>query len=157
MKALTLQQPYATLIANGSKRIETRKWHPRENPGVIAIASSKKPLTGPQLVRCDTEPFQAALAGAEAPAGVILAVARCHYFVRTEDVPAADLAREGDFGDYRPGRWAWYFEGVVELSEPVPVPPPPKKGKKEFRLGLWTLPDKLLRGPLAAAVTDAIS
>ena len=32
MPALTLMQPWATLIARGAKRIETRKWHPARTP-----------------------------------------------------------------------------------------------------------------------------
>lgn len=156
MKALTLQQPYATLIALGAKRIETRRWHPLENPGIIAIASSKKPLTRAQEARCCQPPFVDVLGTKPGqrqplPIGHIVALARCHRFERTEDVSAADLAREGDFGDYRTGRWAWHFDSVVALDVPVPVPESPK-GKKDFRLSLWNLPDTLVQGPLAPAL-----
>lgn len=151
MKALTLQQPYATLIALGAKRIETRRWHPLENPGIIAIASSKKPMTAAQRGRLHAPPFSSALTTTDLPAGMIVALARCHRFERTEDVSAVDLEREGDFGDYRTGRWAWHFDSVVALDDPVPVPAP-AKGKKDFRLSLWNLPDSLVQGPLAPAL-----
>lgn len=40
MKALTITQPYATLVAIGAKRIETRDWNTRHR-GPLAIHSSK--------------------------------------------------------------------------------------------------------------------
>ena len=43
MKALTIRQPWASLICCGAKDIENRKWQPKENPGRLLIhASSKK-------------------------------------------------------------------------------------------------------------------
>lgn len=44
MKALTVTEPWATLIAIGAKRIETRSW-PTDYRGPVAIHASKK-LTG---------------------------------------------------------------------------------------------------------------
>jgi hypothetical protein len=42
MKAISLKQPYATWVANGSKTIETRKWT-TEYRGRLLIVSSKNP------------------------------------------------------------------------------------------------------------------
>lgn len=43
MKALSIQQPWASLICTGIKDIENRSWKPKENPGrILIVASSKK-------------------------------------------------------------------------------------------------------------------
>ena len=43
MKAITIHQPWASLIACGEKQIETRRW-PTKYRGPIAIHAGKKPL-----------------------------------------------------------------------------------------------------------------
>lgn len=143
MKALTLQQPWATLIAIGMKEIETRNWHPKENPGRIVICSSKKPLTGPAHERLlASQPFAECLAGHETPRSAMLATATLSGFERTEMLHIPEMPwPEVAFGDYRPGRWAWFLEDVVALPEPVPLSDPPRRPgqKKQFRLGLWEL------------------
>lgn len=45
-KALSLQQPFANLVASGKKTIETRKWGTSYR-GDIVICSSKKPAVHP--------------------------------------------------------------------------------------------------------------
>ena len=42
MKAISLHQPWPSMIANGSKTIETRFW-PTSHRGDLLIASTKKP------------------------------------------------------------------------------------------------------------------
>lgn len=42
MKALTLHQPYATLIAAGLKRFETRTWAPPDGLHQVAIHAAKR-------------------------------------------------------------------------------------------------------------------
>jgi len=46
MKAITLRQPWANLIAEGKKTIETRKWR-TEYRGDLVICSSKSPKIEP--------------------------------------------------------------------------------------------------------------
>lgn len=46
MKALSVQQPWANLIASGEKTIETRKWK-TEYRGDLLIVSSRKPHIEP--------------------------------------------------------------------------------------------------------------
>lgn len=153
MKALTLQQPWATLIANGSKHIETRNWHPKHHPGTIAIASSKKPLAAAGRRLCEREPFRTALDGQDLPAGSFVAIAHLHHCQRTETVDLDKLANkhEGAFGDFSEGRWAWFLGPVIPLVEPVPIPNDPAD-RKIFKLGLWKVPDEWVTGELAAAV-----
>lgn len=155
MKALTLSQPWATLIAAGAKKIETRGWHPKQHPGTIIIASSKKPLSVPQQRMVAAEPFRSALDGHAIPVGSFVAVARLHHCARTETVQLDRLANEdeGAFGDFTPGRWAWFLDPVRPLAEPMRVPVDPD-GRKIFKLGLWDVPDQWITGHLAAALED---
>jgi hypothetical protein len=59
MKALTLTQPYATLVAVGAKLIETRGWKTSYR-GPLAIHAAKG-FPGWAREMCQTEPFLSAL------------------------------------------------------------------------------------------------
>lgn len=59
MKALSLTQPWATLIAIGAKRIETRSW-PTRHRGVVAIHAAKG-FPDDARLDCWDEPFKSAL------------------------------------------------------------------------------------------------
>jgi hypothetical protein len=64
MKALTLTQPYVTLVAIGAKRIETRSWPTRyRGPLAIHAATSLRPIGGVAGLRrfVRQEPFYAVL------------------------------------------------------------------------------------------------
>ena len=152
MRCLTLSQPWATLITIGAKRVETRRWHPHENPGVIVIASSKKPMSAAHRRLLDFEPFSSALNGTETPVGCLLAVARLRICRRTEEIVEELSEHERAFGDYSPRRWAWEFDVVEQLDEPVPIPSAKPGEKKTFRLGLWDVPKTLITPELTEAV-----
>lgn len=134
MKALTLTQPWATLVAIGAKRIETRSWRTNYT-GPVAIHAARNKRDG--LLTMHDEPFRSVLDGVgiregrDLPCGVVLATVRLIGCRRTEDV-ASQLAATNElaFGDYSPGRWAWFFDlGSLDvLDEPIPA-----KGA----LGLW--------------------
>lgn len=143
---LSLTQPWATLMAMGIKRIETRSWSSNSRGYVAIHASTRFPTDCREL--CEEEPFTAALHGAswrDLPRGAIIAVANLH------DVARIKLRRDGvvcvermaippdetelAFGNYEPGRWAWRLTNVRALREPIPC-----KGA----LGLWPVPDAVL-------------
>jgi len=160
MKGLTLTQPWATLVAIGAKRIETRSWHTSYR-GPLAIHAAKGyPDRG---LRFD-EPFFMALwrAGIRPdmpiPTGAIVAVCTLLDCVPTHnpavavepgkpwftgarrgvgqhyyEVPPTD-SNEYAFGDYTPGRYAWLLADVCALPEPIPC-----KGA----LSLWEPDTKL--------------
>lgn len=133
MKVLTLTQPWATLVAIGAKRIETRSWHTNYR-GPLAIHAAKiypKDCLG----LCANEPFASALhtadlLGVYLPTGVIVAVCELIAMIPTDaaqidyDLTDTELA----FGDYSPGRWAWILNNIIRLIKPIPA-----KGS----LGLW--------------------
>lgn len=145
MKALTLTQPWATLVAIGAKRIETRSWLTVYR-GPLAIHAAKG---FPKWAREFTEePPVSVLFGMhyEYPRGEVLATCRlvaCKRIV-TRDHLLADAGsssayvgngemlpptgQELSFGDYTHGRYAWIFEDIKPLPRPIPA-----KGA----LGLW--------------------
>src|SRR5262245_40552891 len=86
MKALTLTQPWATLVAIGAKRIETRSWNTNYR-GPLAIHAAKGPDKTGVVV---TIPFWSTLKGAginplELPHGFVVATCELvHVFPMTE-------------------------------------------------------------------------
>jgi hypothetical protein len=146
MKALTLTQPWATLVAIGAKRIETRSWGTSYR-GPLAIHAAKGFPKWAQET-CLEDQFWKALNGKrpmvlaykpKLPCGVVLATCRlidCRSTVYKvpngvavfEKYPKLETDQELEFGDYAPGRWAWVLEDVKPLPEPIPA-----KGS----LGLW--------------------
>src|SRR5688500_9822529 len=90
IRALTLHQPYATLVAVGAKTIETRSWSTNYR-GRIAIHAAKglAGMTAAEFVRlCSSEPFRSELGteGELLARGVVLATADLFDVRRTEDV-----------------------------------------------------------------------
>jgi hypothetical protein len=131
VKALTLTQPWATLVAIGAKQIETRSWSTRYR-GPLAIHAAKGfPRAAHDL--CYTEPFITALELAKIGPGVLprgLVVATCQLtnVVRVEPGRLYATERERAFGDYTIGRYAWLLDEVEPLPEPMPA---------RGALGLW--------------------
>lgn len=133
MKGLTLTQPWATLVALGAKRFETRSWSTGyRGPLAIHAAKGLGPVGGKDgLWRITgTEPFQSALAGAgPLPLGLIVAVVDLVDVLPTEEALARYVIAgtdEESFGDYSNGRFAWKLTNV----RPVRVP-------YRGALGLW--------------------
>lgn len=142
MRCLTLTQPWATLVAIGAKRIETRSW-PTNYRGPLAIHAGAGPssIGWPQLNHiCNhTEPFRSVLQlGGRHPAevlpiGAVVAVCR---LVSVHRITAAGVegfrpqppADEIAFGDYSAGRFAWLLADVWRLPEPI---------RARGALGLW--------------------
>jgi activating signal cointegrator 1 len=128
VKALSLTQPYATLVAAGAKQIETRAWTTPYR-GALAIHAAKR--YGRRQAALLAEPdFAAALAPlgvrtmADLPKGAVVALVRLAGCVRIGPdrlgVPPVTTA-EYAFGDYTTGRWMWILEDPLLLPEPVPA------------------------------------
>jgi hypothetical protein len=136
MKALTVTQPWVTLIAVGAKHVETRSWTTGHR-GLLAIhAAHRFPTWAREL--CQTDPFrlvldQAGITGPEAlPCGMVLATCRLAAVRPTSrPLPATwPVGRhEVAFGDYRFGRYAWLLTDVTPLTRPVLA---------RGALGLWS-------------------
>ena len=134
MKALTIQQPYASLIADGEKWVENRGWYTTYR-GPLAIHAGKgtRYLNARELV---AYPTSAVIAIANLVACVdlkIIRVNRAHWYV------VALLKRQGisvrDFltHEHTEGPFCLILQDVRKLVMPVPA-----VGKQ----GLWEWVEK---------------
>lgn len=119
MRALTIRQPWASFVASGVKRYETRGWS-TDWRGVLAVHAGKH-----------RNPWVAA----ELPHGCVIAVAR---LVEVHPVEALDVDEfEAALGDFSPGRYAW------ELADVRPITPVRARGMQG--LWVWTPPANVAR------------
>jgi hypothetical protein len=127
VKALSLWQPWASLVALGAKRVETRDWPPPVwmEGQRIAIHAAK---TTDHLHLCGLEPFSRHVARVdELPLGAIVATVR---LVRCSGITeqTAELLQQCNpeeflFGNYdlsEGQRYAWVLDEVERLEPPVP-------------------------------------
>jgi hypothetical protein len=162
MKALTIKQPWATLIATGAKRVETRSWSSRYR-GLLAVhAGAGFPKLG-QRASLDSA-FAIEIANDPLPLGAVIATCRLVSCIPTRglqqnrviamdpETRCADFVmtdEERNFGDYAEGRWAWLLADVKPLPVPIPA---------RGRLGLWNweLPTEAEAAESADAGFDCI-
>ena len=159
MKAITLIQPWATLVAIGEKKIETRSWT-TDYRGPLAIHAAKG-MPAAARDAASSEPIYSVLRKAQyttrielkthklfyeeqrwLPSGMIVATCELVKCIPIDSIPGTWTYREWgsirippdepelSFGDYRPGRYAWIFRDVQMLEIPISA-----KGA----LGLWNL------------------
>jgi ASCH domain. len=154
VRAITLTQPYATLIAIGAKHIETRSWATSYR-GPLAIHAGKglSPVGGRaglyDLAFSDPDGyFYPALHQTnvfcidDLPRGAIVATCDLVDCVPTTYVKTVKVlhyerqklqwlwtVEEKAFGDYADGRWAWLLANITPLAEPIPA---------RGALSLWT-------------------
>src|SRR5262249_16726504 len=141
MKALSLWQPWASLMAIGAKKIETRSWS-TDYRGLIAIHAAQK-WNGDLRDQCLAQPFCDRLFGdghfensAKLPRGGFVAVGklrRCLSTTRDANFIPSKQSDEFWFGDYSEGRCMWVFDEIWKLSSPVYA-----IGQR----GLWTLDER---------------
>jgi hypothetical protein len=144
MKAITILQPYASLIAVGAKRFETRSWATAYR-GPIAIHAGKKPYFQESAIVCS--PFAnetnriLGFRWNRLPYGAVIATAdlvecwECigpdvagNLMIRHKAKPGRQESdwenryledNEILFGDFSKGRYAWELDNVQPLTEPV--------------------------------------
>lgn len=127
MKAITLWQPWASLMAEGTKRNETRSWSTKYRGDIVICSAKRKAVT---YIDDDV-----ARRMADMPMGVALCV------VELFDVIPSDQCVKGSFdsgkisfenkmivnqaewaaGDYSLGRHIWVTRNLRLLRPPVPV------------------------------------
>ncbi|OLN21413.1 2-oxoglutarate dehydrogenase E1 [Domibacillus antri] len=149
MKAITIKQPWATLIALGEKRFETRSWQTKYR-GQIAIHAGKSI----DKEACEDTWIKSTLAEhgirsyKDLPTGAVLAIAEiqdCHKVVTNFCNQIAITTGPGisgleiKFGDYTEGRFAWELDNIKTLPSPVDA-----KGK--LSLWEWDHADEAKRG-----------
>lgn len=150
MKALSLTQPWATLVAIGAKKIETRSWSSPYR-GILAIHASKgfpgwakeyvwEPVFLKYLRQNKAGHDDVHQVVRELPLGKIVALAKLDRCLPTNrngslfnlhDIQPERGTDEYAFGDYSAGRYMWLLKDIIALPEPVPC-----KGA----LSLWDVP-----------------
>jgi hypothetical protein len=133
MRALSLWQPFASLMAVGAKRIETRGYATAVR-GEVAIHAAKHWDDTCQSTLI-SEACQQALGVIEGrghvaffkqhlPFGCVVAVLNLDRCITTTGVLAWVVHpltnQERSFGNYESGRYAWLTSGVRRLAQPVP-------------------------------------
>jgi hypothetical protein len=128
MRAITLHQPWATLVACGHKRVETRSW-PTSYRGQIAIHAAKVIPPYAQEILDDDEHIafcleESGIKPKDLPLGKIVA----HGLLTNCLLMTADLVdrceierpKEFDLGDWSVGRYAWILSDVQRIWPPIP-------------------------------------
>ncbi len=125
-RVITLQEPWASLVAEGIKTIETRSW-PCYQYGSIFIHASKALI--PQTDERRTE--LSTLLSGSLHYGEIIAECELSNCILIDDSYAKRIEKENPLcfrcGDFTPGRYAWV------LSNIRPIKPIPIRGKQ----GIW--------------------
>lgn len=122
MKAITICQPYAELIARGDKRIENRTWPTMyRGPLLIHAGKSRQWLTddGPDLD--PRENYGVPLA--EMQFGAVVATARLANCVKVDAIHSGkynDIYPWAQNHEHAEGPWCWVLEQVVRLPQPIP-------------------------------------
>lgn len=126
MKALSLWQPWATLVALGEKKVETRCWDTKYR-GLLAIHSTQ---TIPRWLGESRKSQQfhdlmmqclAKHNVQELVKGSVLCIVELKDVI-TVDTVRNDLSpQEILFGNYEDGRYAWFFELVEKFDKPIPA------------------------------------
>lgn len=152
MKCISLWQPWASAIAVGAKRIETRSW-PTAYRGPLLIHASK--TQAPAAIFHEVCQFAGMRSNSGEscclPLGAIIAVAElvdCRQIsqynspsytgpllIRGGCMALKPDARELALGDYNPGRYGWVLANVRALPTPIPY---------RGRQGLFDVPASVL-------------
>lgn len=159
LSALTVLQPWASLIRIGAKRFETRGWETKHR-GPLAIHAGAKRANVEDIT---PEIFKALVDGGVIPAscplknvpdllpvGVLLCLADlldCHKTERMTFPGELQITPEYHFGNFEPGRFGWELEVTQVFNPAIPA-----KGFQ--RLWKWTCPVSLLnpqKGAIAMA------
>jgi hypothetical protein len=139
VKALTVRQPWATLIVRGIKRVETRSWHyswADQWPMPLAIHAAKgfsrdEREFAEYLVRSGV------LGTVDLPRGAIVGTVQFDGWCWSSPPRIAELAPsalELELGDWSPGRILWQLSEPVEFDTPIP-----RRG--ELGIFNWLSPD----------------
>lgn len=130
-RALTLSQPWATMVAHGVNRIETRSWAlayrgPIAIHAATAIPSEvqhlqRDPIYRDALARCGITTWT------QLPLGMVVGTADVDDVLPIDLLYAAPDGLEADLGNFEHGRWAFH------LSHTRAIRPQPARGF----LGLW--------------------
>jgi len=130
MKVISLLEPFASLIKEDVKRIETRSWKTKYR-GEIYIHASKKSISKKDEVINKLVDY---LEDKDFKYGAIIAKGKlvdCIYMDEAFLLIIDKNKIEKECGHYEVGRYAWVLEDVEVLDEPIYV---------NGQLGIWNYP-----------------
>lgn len=138
MRIISLHQYWASLMAFGFKKVETRSWSTPYR-GWLAIHASKTKEWRREYENSSASKllFGFGLKFDDLPFGAIVCVVNITACVQTERIETLQYLsdHEREFGDYSSGRFAWVTKDCFRLKEPYPY-----KGQQ----GMWTLPEEVV-------------
>lgn len=111
MKVISIREPYATLIAEGFKRIETRSWKTNYR-GELFIHASCKSISKQTL---ENKYLKKIVKNLDMSYGSIICrcnLVDCIYMNVDFLKNIAEDLQEYNLGDYQLGRYAWILEDV---------------------------------------------
>jgi hypothetical protein len=131
MKALSLWQPWASAMAIGLKKIETRSWSTPYR-GLVAIHAAKKEsrdlvefFNAKMLVGRHSQPFHnhRIYSFSMLPLGAVVAIGNLVDCAPVEKLVTDFRVNtlEVKWGNYSQGRFGWVFEDIVKLETPIHI------------------------------------
>lgn len=124
MKALSLTQPWATLVVTGAKQVETRSWSTRYRGPLYIHAAKGFPKYAKDFAR---EHYGNPAVLPYIVHGAIIGRVYLLDVRPTEYMLSRISQKERLYGDYASGRFAWILTNA-EVLEPMPC---------RGALGLW--------------------
>ena len=135
MYALTLRQPWATLIALGIKTVDTRSWGPPKGEigRRIGIHASQTVITNRNQMDPETWDAMVKIYGIEwnkvLPRGAMVATALLRSAHRVLEIEGGEAHLIGSteriitdpHGDYSPGRWLWILRDIRPIDPPEEI------------------------------------
>ena len=140
MYAITLHQPWASLITLGVKTVETRSWPAPERllGQTVAAHAGKRVVRNPGVAvenemrfRLGVDWHRTIPAGAVLATAVLAGIAKVAYVDHVTGHAVHDGCTEvgcsvgwgrtriDPWGDFNPGRWLWFLVDVRALPAPV--------------------------------------
>ena len=133
MKALSLWQPWASYVALGMKRYETRSWG-TDYRGPLAIHAARRELGMTERLLLSRRPLP--YGSGEMPFGALVATCELVDCLRMTPAIVGDRPPlELELGDWRVGRFAWVLVNVVRIE---PFFAPGSRGLWEWDLPIRT-------------------
>lgn len=137
MKAISLWEPWASLMCSGAKTIETRGWRTSYRGDLLICASRHRVLyeLHDWLCRWHVQGGLAPLVGKpldlegktwpgvnirDLQFGNAVCVVELYDCVPSDDLTLGDVKHERHFGDFTPGRFAWLTRNLRQI-EPFAV------------------------------------
>ncbi len=143
MKCLTCLQPFASLIADGTKLFETRSWHPGDVKKIGIHAGTSKRIINPSVANDFSYGKVIAIAEIEkvwkiesVSLPLILLKDAASSALKAINIMDLDPERRNLFyaeykmGEWLPGNYAWELKNIVPVSGPDGSGIPAKGSRK---------------------------